>query len=321
MNAPRKQRGVALITVLMVFFFASAIAAAMVSRQHLDIRRTANLSEYLQASQYASGVEAFAIQLLRDDFRDAPDVDHGGETWAQENTVFEVDNGIVEFSIRDLQGRFNINSLAEDSKGQAEKRFNLLLNRLGMDPALTGIIRDWLDEDSDKTGFGGAEDNEYLLMEPPYRAANRTMNDISELRLVQGMTTENYRILAPYLSALPPGTPINVNSAEGLVLQSLAQELGQVEADQVVFYRENQPFSSVDEDFVTKEFVPAAVNKEGLSVNSEYFAIQINARFGDRTARMESIVHRDAEGRIRILGRNLGRRFDAPATSGNGERG
>ncbi len=321
MKTPFRQRGVALITVLMVFFFASAIAAAMVSRQHLDIRRTANLSEYTQAAQYAAGVEAFAIQLLRDDFRDAPEVDHGGETWAQENTVFEVDNGAVEFSIRDLQGRFNINSLAEDSKGVAEKRFQLLLNRLGIDPAISEIVRDWLDEDSDKAGFGGAEDNEYLLMEPPYRAANRTINDISELRLLQGMTAENYQRLAPYLSALPPGTPINVNSAESIVLQSLAQELGQVEADQVLFFRENQPFSSVDENFVTQEFVPAAVNKEGLSVNSEYFAIQVNARFGDRTARLESIVHRDAEGRVRVLGRNLGRRFDRAASDANGERG
>ncbi len=321
MKTPFRQRGVALITVLMVFFFASAIAAAMVSRQHLDIRRTANLSEYTQAAQYAAGVEAFAIQLLRDDFRDAPEVDHGGETWAQENTVFEVENGAVEFSIRDLQGRFNINSLAEDSKGVAEKRFQLLLNRLGIDPAISEIVRDWLDEDSDKAGFGGAEDNEYLLMEPPYRAANRTINDISELRLLQGMTAENYQRLAPYLSALPPGTPINVNSAESIVLQSLAQELGQVEADQVLFFRENQPFSSVDENFVTQEFVPAAVNKEGLSVNSEYFAIQVNARFGDRTARLESIVHRDAEGRVRVLGRNLGRRFDRAASDANGERG
>ena len=46
---------------------------------------------------------------------------------------------------------------------------------------------DWLDEDIDPRPNSGAEDDYYMLQNPPYRAANRLMASASELRLVKGM--------------------------------------------------------------------------------------------------------------------------------------
>lgn len=303
----RRQRGVALITVLMVFFFASTIAVTMVSRQHLDIRRTSNLSESLQAGNNARSVETFALQLLTEDYRADPEIDHPLEKWAQRGTRFEVDHGEVIFTVEDLHSRFNLNNLADDPDQVHLDRLRLLLTRLELNPELADAIRDWIDPDEQQSGYAGAEDNEYLLLEPPYRAANAAIRDISELLLVRGVDGPTYQRLRPHVTALPAGTSLNVNAADPLVLQSLSQELGAVEADQIVQARQLTPFTGVDKDFVSQQFVPASVNTSGLTVTSEFFRVRIESRFGARRAVLESTVRRGSDGRCSVLARNLSR--------------
>ncbi len=45
---------------------------------------------------------------------------------------------------------------------------------------------------------------------------------VSELRLVKGVSADVYARLAPYVCALPRGTPINVNTASVPVLMTLS---------------------------------------------------------------------------------------------------
>ena len=67
---------------------------------------------------------------------------------------------------------------------------------------------DWLDDNQEVSGSYGAEDNQYLLLEPPYRAANRPMQDVSELRLLLELSERDYRRLLPHVSALPAATAL-----------------------------------------------------------------------------------------------------------------
>ncbi len=315
----KHQRGVALITVLMVFFFASTIAVTMVSRQHLDIRRTANLSDSLQASNNARSVETFVLQLLTQDYRENPEIDHPQEPWAQQQTRFEVENGEVIFTVEDLNRRFNLNNLSDDPDQIHLERLRLLMTRLELNPELADAIRDWVDTDEQQSGYAGAEDNEYLLLDPPYRAANAAIRDISELLLVRGVDDPTYQRLRPFVTALPAGATLNVNSAAPFVLQSLAQELGAVEADQIVQTRQLTPFAGVDQDFVSQQFVPASVNTSGLTVTSNYFQVRIESYFGGRRAVLESTVKRDPDGRCQVLSRNFSRLEPSEAAQ-EGER-
>lgn len=304
-----EQRGVALITVLMVFFFATTIATSMIARQRLDIRRTINLADHGQALHYAGGAEAAALRLLLEDREESPEVDHAGEDWADENLSIRAEYGSIEFQMVDLQGRFNLNNLAAEAAEKELQRFQRLLAVLDLPTGIAESVKDWVDADSDQSGFDGAEDNEYLVKEPPYRAANRPMSEISELRLVHGVTDEHAAILAPHVATLPVGTPINVNSADEMVLRSLAEDLGELEAEQILLSRKGTPFETVDKDFAKRTLVPESIDKEGLSVNSEFFTVQITAKFGDRVSRLESFVHRPKEGDLKVMGRDLSRRF------------
>ncbi len=49
----------------------------------------------------------------------------------------------------------------------------------------------------------GAEDEYYAAQTPAYRAANRPMSSVSELRAVAHMTPEIYRALLPWVTVWP----------------------------------------------------------------------------------------------------------------------
>ena len=70
MKKLQKQKGVALITAMLIASLASIAAVAMVSRQNLDIRRTENMLEADKAYMYALAAESWVTQILVEDLRD-----------------------------------------------------------------------------------------------------------------------------------------------------------------------------------------------------------------------------------------------------------
>ena len=104
------QRGVALLTVMLVVALATTTAVAMASRQQLDIRRTENTLYQGQALMYLYGVESWSMQFLAEDRRDN-EIDHNDEDWATRLPPLPVEGGQVQGYIEDLQGRFSLNSL------------------------------------------------------------------------------------------------------------------------------------------------------------------------------------------------------------------
>ena len=77
MTAPRpgNARGAALLTAILITALVTITAAAMATRQQLDIRRTSNLVNGDQAWLYSLGMEAWALQILARD-RGRRQLDH-----------------------------------------------------------------------------------------------------------------------------------------------------------------------------------------------------------------------------------------------------
>src|ERR1700687_3251183 len=148
------------------------------------------------------------------------------QPWAQPYGPFELGEGVtLEFAqIEDQQGKFNINNLA--STGATDptsiQQFQALLTLLGLETKWAGILADWIDADNTPNSPDGAEDSVYLTQTPPYRAANIPVTSISELLAMPGFGRDRYNKLAPYITALPPGTPINICTASGFLLDALS---------------------------------------------------------------------------------------------------
>jgi general secretion pathway protein K len=105
----------------------------------------------------------------------------------------------------------------------AVRAFNKLLQMLNIDPKWTDMLVDWIDSDN-MPQTQGAEDSAYLGQNPPYLAANRYLTSTSELLALPGFGRENFAKLAPYISALPPATPLNVCTAPAQVLDAFSNQ-------------------------------------------------------------------------------------------------
>ncbi len=302
MNYPA-QRGVALVTALLVVALAVTAAVAMATRLHVDVRRTGNLLHGEQAYAYALSAENWAYVILRKDAKDNKH-DAADEDWATALPPISVEGGVVSGRITDLQGRFNVNNLVNAAGEPVEGEiayFRRLLEILELDPSLSSALQDWIDPDINATFPNGAEDDAYLLLDPPYRAANRPLVSFSELRLVQGFTAEVIAALEPHVTALPVPTTLNVNTATPQLLLALDEQMTAQDVEQLVAERERAAFVDVA-SFLSHDALAGLQLAVQPGVASNWFRVLTDVQVGSGQARVVSLLER-VDGKLRIVSR------------------
>lgn len=310
---PAKQRGVALITAVLIVAMASIAAMAMTHTLQLSIRRTGNILAMDQFYHYTLGSEAWARGLLIRDLQDNNQKGYDGldEDWADKLGPMPVEGGTVVASTQDLQARFNLNNLylANESSEQEKQRvarelaiFQRLLALLEIEESIAQATADWLDQDINPQFPNGAEDNTYLSNEQPYRTGNGLMGSVTELRLIQGMTPEDYEKLSPYLTVLPESTPINVNTADPLLLRAVINDLDEGAAEQLTSDREENPFKDkatfmeklkglLDQNKVKSEEIDPVI-----SVSSRFYQLETQVQMEDVSQSLLSLLYKSDKG-------------------------
>ena len=300
-----KNKGVALITALLVVSLAATAAITLSARQQFDIRRTANLINGDQAWLYAKGAEAWSMAILIRDLEDNT-TDSLQDTWAQTLPPIELPGGFMTGEIEDLHSRLNLNNLIQNDKSDplTFNRFQRLLGILELEPELAQAVVDWLDPNIDALTPDGAEDDYYLGLENPYLAANRKLVSVSELRLIKGFDQKTYKRLSPYVTALPDRTAININTAPAEVLACLGKDINLELAAELIAEREEEPFEKV-EDFTGNELLKDnAVEIQDLAVTSQYFMLHNNTQIDRARARLDSLIYRGDRAAISVLQRS-----------------
>lgn len=299
----RRQRGVALITVLLVLALASVAVVSMSTARQADIRRTDNLLQAVQRWEWVAALEQQAIvELLKDVKTNA--VDSHGDGWHGRRLSAEMAGQTASASLDELQGRINLNNLFRDGEISNEdvSRLRRLLEILKLEPTLIDAILDWTDTDMEIRYPRGAEDETYTRKRPPYRAANRPFADVSELLLVEGVDQSVYQALRPYVYVADGYAPLNVNTAEATVLRCLADDISADQAESM-FRAAGKPFAKV-EDFLKDEAVARLkMGKYGLSVSSEHFLLSGNVEAGSGRLRFESQLQRDKDVSVVVVKR------------------
>lgn len=300
--AVRRVSGVALVSVLLVVALASAFASHMISRQALTVAHARQVFDGAQAREYAYGAEAYARQLLFEDWSTDNTVDTLLEAWSLPTQPFEIEGGRIELAIADLERRFNLNAVTAPRNLQRLKR---LMVQLELDPNLADAWLDWIDRDETVYGFG-AEDDDYLLAEPPYRAANQGAAGASTMLAVKGFTMDAHERLSPYVAVLPVNElKVNVNTSGAGVLRSLGNSLTLEEAEALT--ETPREFRDIAE--AREQYAGLADSAEVLTVTSTFFEVRVRVELGEARAELISMLHRDPNtGRVRLLGRDFGRR-------------
>ncbi len=305
MRKTMRNRGVALITAMLITALASLVAANLAWDNALDVRRTMVLLNSDQAVQVALGAESWVIGILQQDLQDS-ETDHLGEIWAIQLPGFPIDGGDVTGTIQDLQSRFNINNLI-DENGQVEadslERFRRLFEALEIDPRFAGLTADWIDLNEEASFPDGAEDAIYTGILPPYRSANQSLTSASELAALEGMDRQTFNVLRPHITALPGRTNINVNTATGAVLQSLDDNMSAADVEGLIAERETAGFADIQTAF--SSLVPPDVLNT-LEETTSYFRLKVVVRIDTVRVTLYSVLQRGPQGSVTPILRSFG---------------
>jgi len=318
-----RQSGAALVVAMLVFAVSAALVVAMRGDFQRFFQRNANLLAAEQAQAYLRGAEDLAaLALLADHDQDRSEEsirDDLNEIWAQPAQPYALDDGgWLTGGLEDLQGRFNLNALAEQAEGGdavgeqrftvAQEQFIRLLQALE-EPALaqyeaiavTRSIGDWLDRDQSALA-DGAEDDYYYGRTPAYRAANRPMASVSELRAIANITPELYAALRPWVTVWPQEpAPLNIHTAPAMLLRTINADrdltpLSEDEGEALALYREETGFTDLDDMLANPVFEGRRDQMERikgeLGYTSSWFLLRAEVEVADRNLRLYSVLER-----------------------------
>ena len=308
------QRGIALLTILVMVALATILAATIAKRQTNTSENTGYLMRQDQSLLYAKSAEAFFSELLIQDSDNGSSIDHLQENWAKPMPAFPVEDGFISGRLLDESGKFNLNNLlkADGSVDDSARRwFEKLLQRVGLPAELSQAVIDWQDADDETTGAMGAESNYYQGLDPSYLASNTRFHQVEELKLVRGFEGKNYDLIALYVTALPEATKINMNTAAPLLLASIDPKLDVKTLEQELKAKQAELayFNSVEDLWKLNAFSGIEPQNKTdaaawLDSKSNYFTAQIEVVLSERKRQFSSAMMRKDK-QVTVYSRSL----------------
>lgn len=297
------QRGVALLTILLLVVSITVVAGAMLASQKIAIRRSGLLFDQNQLLQDIDVGQQFAVTMIRADAK-LNDTDSLQDIWAQPIPPYTFGAHSVSIDIRDEASRFNLNNLyhngAVDTAALAV--FQRLLTQLNLSPDIAIAVLDYQDSDSEVYQDGG--DESVVYASPSDHAAdsnlpNQALVSIDQLQHIKGANMEVLAALRPYITAVPYYLPININTASPVLLAALVEGATSQQMQSIVDARTKQAFSSIDD--VWQLPILSSVKEEQrkaltplLAVDSQAFMALItasdNAAVGQIRQRFATII-------------------------------
>jgi general secretion pathway protein K len=310
-RASEGQRGVALISAMIVVALATVIAATLFFDSAMSARRSAATFSMEQAIQLAQGGEALAAYALDQDDRKQ---DTAAEEWTRHYGPVEVAPEVaLEAQLTDEQAKFNLNTLLEkdgSTNRNAKLVFVKLLRLLEMEPRWADLLIDWMDSGGQIESEGG-EDSLYASRVPPHRTGNALLASVSELQQLPGMNRELYLRLLPHVTALPPeASTVNICLADGIVLDALTApsekhgsdiEFSRMRPEELAASRARQCFPTLISFAEGDEDVKALVSE-----TTSYFRLRTWVRIGTAQFALYSLMYRDTDGKSRPVSRTFG---------------
>lgn len=266
-------RGVVLVNVLAMLALAGAVVTIMLTAQERGVRQSQRQQDGVTARALAHGALTSAVIALRRDLEVAPEIDHSREPWADlaEQQV-QIDGGQFSLSIRDAQGRFNINNLARGDR--AAFRTFLEIARTARVPEATAR----------SVALGLEQSGE--------------ITDLALLTRV-GVEPDVLGALALYVTALPGKTYVNINAVSEALLAVVLQN--PVRARVLIAQRDRQGYLTPEDVRRARVLLPG-----GLGYTSSHFTVVAEVTSGDARQHLTAEVVRSTKnGAKRVEPRRL----------------
>jgi general secretion pathway protein K len=278
-----RQRGVALISVLLVMTLALLVVGAMMRSHTLLLQSGTQQIHQVQLRQWALAGEDWARTLLTSPEMQQSKTIHLAQAWARPALTFELPAGDARVSIEDLAARFNITPLLQPGKADeiALRRWARLLETLELPPLDLAPLR------------------------------GMDVSDISQLRLLPEVNLDRLERLRPWVVVLPSDAQLNVNTASTTLLSTLEGMSVSTALDHVA-QRPPEGFADA-QSFARSPWLDGlGIASQGLGVDSRWFRVSVEVEAGGSRLRMVTDFERLTKPyRLRVIQR----RFLAPTES------
>ncbi|MGB3918806.1 MAG: type II secretion system minor pseudopilin GspK, partial [Thiothrix litoralis] len=332
---PRQQRGIAILSVLVIAVLIVTLAAVVFARQSRAVRQTDNFQSLERAWQYVFMMEQYAGLQLQLDAKDNT-YDALTDRWAYTlptQTLTEESGAIVKFTgkLEDLQGRFNLNNLVLRADNQPQQgaydgkvyeQLKVFVTNAGLPAEFTDVIVDWVDSNQLPLSANGAERDYYLSGGTPYLPADGQFADPSEIRLLrleQLPAQDKEAALQRFMqtiTTLPFYTTINPNTASKDVLKALRLRDNQIAL--ILDKRKlKQAYRSKAEFNQEMAFTPGKddVLMNSFDVTTQYFRLTGEVQINRARVFVNSLLLRDPKGAVRVIMRQFDRVNEQPITT------
>lgn len=304
-----RQRGVAVITALLLTTLAVTIVASLFWQQQVQVRSIENQRLHLQTKWILRGALDWARLILREDAKFST-VDHLGEPWAVslaetrldqyvENARADSEQSDATLSghVVDAQSRFNLGNLS--ANGAVNKSevavFGRLLSNLGLNPALaqaTATLLASTQKASVERAAAAPADNAATGS----AAQLLTLLQLDDVLAVPGFTGEALAALRDFVVVLPRATAVNVNTAPAEVLAARIEGLALSDATALVASRASAYFRDIN-DFKLR--LPGKTINESakdIALTTNFFMVYGTVRLNRASLEMQALIERSGSG-------------------------
>ncbi|MDQ0654792.1 type II secretion system minor pseudopilin GspK [Pseudomonas cedrina] len=279
-----KQRGMAIISALLIAAVVAVLAGAMLTRQSVFTRSLEAEQLRIQGQWLLQGGLEHSRQMLWD-ARRKDVLTRLDQPWARAQV------GAFAGRIEDEQGKFNLRNLVNRQQVDAEQlqSFERLCRLIGVDPAVSRRI-------SQRVIASYVPPARYPML--------RSLDDLSG---IEGLDAVVLQRMQAYISVLPGPTWVNGNTASAEVLSAVVPQLSLAQAHGLVAERDSGQWFINRGDFVNRLRLPqVAVDAVQVGITSEWFRLQGQARREQRRVTIDALLHRPEDREPRVIWSRVG---------------
>lgn len=315
-----RQRGVAVVTALLLTTLAISIVASLFWQQQVQVRSMENQRLHLQTKWILRGALDWASLVLRQDAYTSQYTSLD-QVWAtplaetrldqyieRERVEGETFDATLSGNIIDATSRYNLVNLARDRiKDEEQVRiFGRLLDNLRLDARLANRIADFVAQGQQVAAPVDPNNPNPPPPPPPPPTTTTTLPpvpatngvpipllQVDDLLAVQGVTPEVMAKLRPFLIVLPYGTEatkLNVNTVPAELLSAIVPGMSLSQANSLVARRKTAAWRT------PADFASQAANGQTLAetwdIKSRWFIVQSRIRLDRAALNAESLIER-----------------------------
>ncbi len=304
---PARQRGVAIITALLLTTLSVTIVASLFWQQQVQVRSMENQRLHLQTKWILRGALDWARLVLRQDGFDNPSYTTLTAVWntplaetrldqyiERERVEGEVFDATLSGRILDANARFNLTNLSSGGR-QIDKDsliiYKHLLQLVQVDPALADRTAKAVAEGTPRAQIPMGQTPPATPVASGSSTEPIAIDRVDDLLAIPGYTPEIVDKLREFVVVIPERTKVNVNTAPAEVLAALVPGMSLSEGNALVT-RRTQAYFRQNSDYEGQVRNTARPIADTYAVTSEYFLVRSRIRLDRAALDAEALINR-----------------------------